>query len=778
MVAKVGHVDIPRDQTQSAQSQRIIPDPTCKGKLNLAADRRRDLVMRRALGRDFAEICSTTADRALEIPENPLDRDNPPKRTGPLADTQIGLIGSALPVARPVRAAAGSARRQAMVRRWSPALAAVLLSAWSVAPSTARRPEAEVDRRRGAAAYHPPLDPPAQPMAAATDPVPAPPELTGPQPVDAFIRRALAENRTVQAAYHNVQSLRHRVPQVMTLDDPVASNTIFPIPRVGPQYSLMGYNPYNLTLAQQFPWCGTLRLRGEAAEKDVQVALAELAAAQLDTVAAVKRAYFNLYAALRAEEILAENRKILEDFREIARERLATGGTQQDVLRSEVLISELDRELANNTQAIAAARSALARQVHVSPEADFRTLPELSLAGVPTEFDRLYQLAVAARPELQGRLAAVARDEKAVELARKRFYPNVTLGLTYMDMEKTNAQTPKTASGVPQRRPLRRLQPAGLPRQVPRRGLRGPAAHPRRRQALRGPAGRDRRRDPGRHGAGQDPAGRPRPCSATASCPAPGSRSTWPGATTPRATSITRRSSRPCGRCSRSGSRSPRSRPSWARPSRPWSGPSAPRSTSTRPTPATRTGTGPPPRCPALRRHGSRGCRSHRHAHAGGGGRQEARRLPERVAEARRHHAHAARAGHRLHAAPGIRRASRRPRTAKPPRPFPMPPDIDGHPAGRRGEAERRPTRPHRRGPARLEGEAAAPAHPVGHEAAELARVGDAGPPIPARSRRRSSPRRSPQRSTFPGHRRLRPGRLRDEEGRRPNKTVPTRNAS
>ena len=171
--------------------------------------------------------------------------------------------------------------------------------------------------------------------------------------MDAFIRRALAENRTVQAAYHNVQSLRHRVPQVMTLDDPVASNTIFPIPAVAPQYSLMGYNPYNLTLAQQFPWCGTLRLRGEVAEKDVQVALAELAAAQLDTVAAVKRAYYNLHAGLRAEEILTENRKILEDFREIARERLATGGTQQDVLRSEVLISELDRELANNRQGIA-----------------------------------------------------------------------------------------------------------------------------------------------------------------------------------------------------------------------------------------------------------------------------------------------------------------------------------------------------------------------------------------------------------------------------------------
>jgi outer membrane protein TolC len=286
-------------------------------------------------------------------------------------------------------------------------------------------------------------------MTVAMDLAPTPSELTGPQPLDLLTRRALAENRTVQAAYHNVQSLRHRFPQVTKLDDPVASNAVFPIPSVAPQYSLMGYNPYNLTLAQQFPWFGTLRLRGEVAERDVQVALAELAAAQLDTVAAVKRAYYNLYASTKTQEILAENRKILEDFRAIARERLASGGTQQDALRAEVLISELDREFANNQQGIATARAALARQLHISPEADLRTLPELPLASVPAEFDRLYSLAIAVRPELQGRLAAVARDEKAIELARKRFYPNVTLGLTYMDMEKTNATTPKTASGFP-----------------------------------------------------------------------------------------------------------------------------------------------------------------------------------------------------------------------------------------------------------------------------------------------------------------------------------------
>ena len=276
-----------------------------------------------------------------------------------------------------------------------------------------------------------------------------PAELTGPQPVEAFIARALAENRTVQAAFHNVESLKHRIPQVTSLDDPVASNVVFPIPSVAPQYFLMGYNPYNLTLAQQFPWFGTLRLRGEAAERDVQVALAELAAAQLDSIAAVKRAYCSLFVSAKADEILIENRKILEDFRMIARQRLTTGGAQQDVLRAELLINELDRERATNQQSIAAARSALARQVHLPPDALLETLPDLPRPTVPKQLEQLSSMALAIRPELQGRLAAIARDEKAVELARKRFYPNITLGVTYMDMEKTNALAPKTANGSP-----------------------------------------------------------------------------------------------------------------------------------------------------------------------------------------------------------------------------------------------------------------------------------------------------------------------------------------
>lgn len=318
---------------------------------------------------------------------------------------------------------------------------------WPDSSTIALRPKLDAEATRTSASG--PQPPPSETPTAEAIPTPAAAIESRSNPLDGLIRRAIAENRTVQAAFHNLQSLKHRIPQVTTLDDPVASNAIFPIPSVGPQYSLMGYNPYNLTIAQQFPWFGTLQLRGEAAERDAQIALAELAAAQWDTVAAVKRAYYNLYAAVRSDAILKQTREILEDFQAIAKERVVSGGSRQDLLRAEILISELDREIAVNQQAVASAKAALARQLHANPSEDFPTPAKLPPSMIPTEFDRLVQLAVTAKPEIQGRLAAVARDEKAVELAKKRFYPNVTLGMTYMDMEKTNAATPRTASGVP-----------------------------------------------------------------------------------------------------------------------------------------------------------------------------------------------------------------------------------------------------------------------------------------------------------------------------------------
>ena len=301
-------------------------------------------------------------------------------------------------------------------------------------------------------------------IAAAMEPTRGTPELSGPQPVDAYIRRALAENRTVQAAFHNVQSLEYRIPQVTALDDPVASNTMFPIPSVAPQYSLMGYNPYNLTLAQQFPWFGTMRLRGEVADRDVRVALAELAAAQLDSVTAVKRAY-STSSAERTAVILAENRKVLEDFRAIARSRLDDRGhaAGRDPGRDADQRAG-PRRLAGNQQAIAAARAAAgASRSTPAPSADLQTDaraangrgPGRDRAPLPTGDRRSPRAARPAgghRPRREGRRAG----PQAV-LSQRHPRPDLH------GHGEDGCRRREDGRRFAERRPVRRLQLAGLP---------------------------------------------------------------------------------------------------------------------------------------------------------------------------------------------------------------------------------------------------------------------------------------------------------------------------
>ena len=109
-------------------------------------------------------------------------------------------------ITRPVRA--DFVQRSPLLRRQvtkRPGIARVIVTLLLGAPGCvqpASRPEyVEVVQNLQYAAHRPPESVrPDDPDAAALDPAPTPPDLLGPQPVDAYIRQALRENRTVQAA--------------------------------------------------------------------------------------------------------------------------------------------------------------------------------------------------------------------------------------------------------------------------------------------------------------------------------------------------------------------------------------------------------------------------------------------------------------------------------------------------------------------------------------------------------------------------------------------------
>jgi outer membrane protein TolC len=258
----------------------------------------------------------------------------------------------------------------------------------------------------------------------------------------AYLARALAENRDVQAARLNALAMRARVPQVTALEDPMVQNGIWPFPSNGPQYALMGFMPYELMVTQQFPWMGTLKLRGCVAQEEAKLALWQLAEAQLAVVAEVKTAYFTLRASEQIIGLLEENRVLAEQIVEIARARLATGGNEQDVLRAEVAVASIDRELALLESEVTESQAELSQLMHGEIEAP-RAVGDAPLPlSLGVTLDQLTSMALVARPEIQARQVEVQRDRHQVELARKKYWPNFNAGIGYSTMTTVNNPSP------------------------------------------------------------------------------------------------------------------------------------------------------------------------------------------------------------------------------------------------------------------------------------------------------------------------------------------------
>ncbi len=258
---------------------------------------------------------------------------------------------------------------------------------------------------------------------------PGVPDLGGPHPIETYISYALSQNPDIEVARKRVDAAAYRVPQAASLRDPTFGVTAFP----SPVETAAGQQNVSLTASQHLPWHGKLSTKAAAAEADTSVARAQLAAVELEVIEQVKRAYYELYFVQRAIRITEENRKLLLDFVRIAESKYRTGkASQQDVLRAQVEISNLDNQLIRLRQQIDSSQAKLARLMHISPDTPVRALEQPPQQQIPHDLQRLYEQAIAGQPELHAQLAAVQRERRNVDLARLEYFPDLTAGVTWI----------------------------------------------------------------------------------------------------------------------------------------------------------------------------------------------------------------------------------------------------------------------------------------------------------------------------------------------------------
>jgi outer membrane protein TolC len=272
-------------------------------------------------------------------------------------------------------------------------------------------------------------------------------EFAGEHPVEFYVQAALRRNPAIRAAERRAAAALDEYPQVTALPDPMLENSFAPIPGASLQ-TAGGRVTNSLTLSQRFPWFGKLRLRGEVADREAQIALAELAEEELRVVEEVKAAYFDLLYYRDAIRITKDNETFLKQYIALADSMYKVGrASQQDLLRAQVELSRLEENLIELGRQSEAVQADLARLLSISPETDIRPAGGLPEVSVPEQIDSLYQMAIAYRPELQGRLTAIVRDQERAELARLEYFPDVNLGVNWMAMTANQALAP-TADGL------------------------------------------------------------------------------------------------------------------------------------------------------------------------------------------------------------------------------------------------------------------------------------------------------------------------------------------
>ena len=250
--------------------------------------------------------------------------------------------------------------------------------------------------------------------------------------LDEVISEALAKNPGVQSTLHTVNAQQHKIPQAKSLSDPMVSvgwnGNLAPFSvQEGDPSSYRG-----ISVSQQLPYPGKLKLRGQIAAKDVDAAQWDYEAARRRLVADVKTAYYDYFFYDKALQITRRDKDLLQKLSSISEARYRVGkGMQQDVLRSQVEITMLLQRMTVLEQQRATAQARLNAFMARDPGAPLPPAANVEPAALNEQLGALYASAAKSDTSLQREQQMVEKSQLATQLAHKDYLPDFGVGYMF-----------------------------------------------------------------------------------------------------------------------------------------------------------------------------------------------------------------------------------------------------------------------------------------------------------------------------------------------------------
>lgn len=258
--------------------------------------------------------------------------------------------------------------------------------------------------------------------------------------LDSAVASALNNNPSLAEMQARYQALAEVPEQAAALPDPSLHLNFMNLPTDSFDLDQEAMTQVQIGVTQAVPFPGKRSLRKEAAELTAEAAAHSVEEMRLRLIANVRTSWWQLYYLDRALETVDANRSLLRQFIEVATTKYETGkGLQQDVLLAQLELSKLmDREIQlraiHRNQAIRLniLMDRLPNEELMLPKQINKGLPKAATEEI------LYRQAQALRPLLQQQEKQMAGAKSRLALAKRDYYPDFKLGLTYGDRRGDN----------------------------------------------------------------------------------------------------------------------------------------------------------------------------------------------------------------------------------------------------------------------------------------------------------------------------------------------------
>ncbi|HSN42375.1 MAG TPA: TolC family protein [Burkholderiales bacterium] len=242
----------------------------------------------------------------------------------------------------------------------------------------------------------------------------------------------LQNNPEIRAARKEREAAAQRVTPAGALDDPMLEAGVISLPADSLRFDREDMTMKMIGLSQRLPYPGKRGLRQDVATKDAESAGYGYQETVNRVARDVKTAYFDLGLVIEITGLVGKNKSILDQFLQIAAGRYSVGqGSQADVLKAQTQLSRMADELiklARERQTIEAEiNRMLGRDATIAAP-----LPEPpQLRDRTLNLESLRETALAQRPQLLALQSMVSRNEKALALAHREYYPDFDVRLSY-----------------------------------------------------------------------------------------------------------------------------------------------------------------------------------------------------------------------------------------------------------------------------------------------------------------------------------------------------------